>query len=34
MIEELGWHDAEDDVQNLWDTPRDWFNEVMAAHSG
>ncbi len=34
MIEELGWCDAEDGVQNLWGTPTDWFNESMTAHSG
>ncbi|RNJ58810.1 hypothetical protein D7B24_004175 [Verticillium nonalfalfae] len=34
LIEEMGWCDAEDGVQNLWGTPDDWFTEIMAAPSG
>ncbi|KAH6962333.1 hypothetical protein BKA56DRAFT_679150 [Ilyonectria sp. MPI-CAGE-AT-0026] len=34
MLEEMGWMDAEDGVQNLWGRPDEWFNEMMAARSG
>ncbi|KAH7113122.1 hypothetical protein B0J13DRAFT_574742 [Dactylonectria estremocensis] len=34
MLEEMGWRDAEDGVQNLWGRPTDWFEEMMAAGSG
>ncbi|KAH7160993.1 hypothetical protein EDB81DRAFT_333532 [Dactylonectria macrodidyma] len=34
MLEEMGWRDAEDGVQNLWGRPTDWFEEIMAARSG
>ncbi|KAK7413097.1 hypothetical protein QQX98_008045 [Neonectria punicea] len=33
MLEEMGWRDVEDGVQNLWGRPSDWFEEIMAAHS-
>ncbi|KAM0275932.1 hypothetical protein ACHAQH_007274 [Verticillium albo-atrum] len=33
MLEELGWHDAEDGVQNLWGKPWDWVREeITEAH--
>lgn len=31
MLEEMGWKD-EDGVQNLWGTPADWFEEMLAYH--
>ncbi|KAI8648700.1 hypothetical protein NCS57_01482200 [Fusarium keratoplasticum] len=34
MLEEMGWMDAEDGVQNLWGRPSEWFEEMMAARSG
>ncbi|KAH7117348.1 hypothetical protein EDB81DRAFT_243200 [Dactylonectria macrodidyma] len=34
MLEELGWIDAEDGVQNLWGDPMHWFEEMRAARSG
>lgn len=34
MLEEMGWTDAEDGVQNLWGRPTDWFEEMVAARSG
>ncbi|KAK1963100.1 hypothetical protein LY78DRAFT_660628 [Colletotrichum sublineola] len=30
MLEEMGWEEAEDGVQNLWGSPSDWFEEIMA----
>lgn len=32
ILEEMGWEDARDGVQNLWGNPTDWFKESMAAH--
>ncbi|KAM0327425.1 hypothetical protein ACHAQA_005711 [Verticillium albo-atrum] len=33
MLEEMGWMDAEDGIQNLWGSPTDWFKEIMATRS-
>lgn len=30
MLEEKGWKDAEDGVQNLWSRSADWYEEMMA----
>ena len=29
MLEEMGWEDEEDGVQNVWGYPGDWHRELM-----
>lgn len=34
MLEEMGWNDAEDGVQNLWGSPAHWYEEMMTHRDG